>query len=204
LKDIKIEQDYIRIATRDKKGEGYLWIIVSRRFLLMWLENHPLRHDPEAPLWVSLEGKTKHKLLKVSSFECLVKKYAKRAGINKRIYPYLFRHRDASWKSDWMTEQQLAQDKGWVQGSDMPRVYVHRNINRHRDVLLRHHGIEAPPNPEELTIKACNRCSERNPSVANYCLRCGWKLENTSATSQTEIQGSVDGTSLVINNKLNK
>lgn len=186
LKDVKVEKDYIRIATRDKKGECYLWIIVSRRFLLQWLENHPLKNNPDAPLWVNLEGDTKFNLMKWRTFKQIVQKYARRAGIKKRIYPYLFRHRDASWKSDWMTEQQLAQDKGWVQGSDMPRVYVHRNVNRQRDALLKHFGIDAPSNPEEIKIKLCNLCKERNPAVANYCLRCGWQLEEESGQSEKD------------------
>lgn len=177
LKDVKIEKDYIRLSVRDKKGERYLWLVVSRRFLLMWLEHHPLKRDPEAPLWINQEGITKFKPLKWHTFKQIVQKYAKRAEIKKRIYPYLFRYRDASWKSDWMNDEQLSQDKGWVEGSDMPRVYVRRSGILHRNTLLKHFGIETPPNPDELKIKQCNLCKERNPPVANYCLRCGWKLE---------------------------
>lgn len=81
----------------------------------------PLKHDPEAPLWVNQEGNTKFELMKWRTFKQIVQKYAKRAGIKKRIYPYLFRHRDASWKSDWMTAEQLNQDKGWVQDSRRSR-----------------------------------------------------------------------------------
>lgn len=48
-----------------------------------------------------------------------------RAGIEKRIYPHLFRHSRATFLAGYLTEAQLCAYMGWTIGSAMPRIYVH-------------------------------------------------------------------------------
>ena len=50
---------------------------------------------------------------------------ARRAGIDKRIYPHLFRHSRATFLANYLTEAQLCAHMGWTIGSAMPRIYVH-------------------------------------------------------------------------------
>ncbi len=50
---------------------------------------------------------------------------AARAGIDKRIYPHLFRHSRATFLAGFLTEAQLCAYLGWTIGSAMPRIYVH-------------------------------------------------------------------------------
>lgn len=48
-----------------------------------------------------------------------------RAGIEKRVYPHLFRHSRATFLACYLTEAQLCSYMGWTIGSAMPRIYVH-------------------------------------------------------------------------------
>lgn len=48
-----------------------------------------------------------------------------KAGIEKRIYPHLFRHSRATFLACYLTEAQLCAYMGWTIGSAMPRIYVH-------------------------------------------------------------------------------
>jgi integrase len=50
---------------------------------------------------------------------------ARRAGIDKRVYPHLFRHSRATFLAGYLTEAQLCAYLGWTIGSAMPRIYVH-------------------------------------------------------------------------------
>jgi len=50
---------------------------------------------------------------------------AARAGIQKRVYPHLFRHSRATYLAGYLTEAQLCAYLGWTIGSAMPRIYVH-------------------------------------------------------------------------------
>ncbi len=54
-----------------------------------------------------------------------IKVMAARAGIQKRIYPHLFRHSRATYLASFLTEAQLCAYMGWTIGSAMPRIYVH-------------------------------------------------------------------------------
>ncbi len=50
---------------------------------------------------------------------------ARRAGIEKRIYPHLFRHSRATFLASYLTEFQLKTFLGWSPGSNMAAIYVH-------------------------------------------------------------------------------
>ncbi|MDE1863685.1 MAG: tyrosine-type recombinase/integrase [Thaumarchaeota archaeon] len=52
---------------------------------------------------------------------------AKKAGIQKRIYPHLFRHSRATHLAGYLKEAQLCAHMGWTVGSQMARIYVHLN-----------------------------------------------------------------------------
>jgi len=65
--------------------------------------------------------------LSYASFRNRLQVLAVRAGIQKRIYPHLFRHSRATFLASYLTEAQLCMHHGWTIGSGMPRIYVHLN-----------------------------------------------------------------------------
>jgi hypothetical protein len=68
-------------------------------------------------------------------------KIAKKAGINKRIHPHLFRHSRATYMANFLTEAQMNAYFGWVQGSSMPSIYVHLPGCDIDDAVLKANGI---------------------------------------------------------------
>lgn len=66
-----------------------------------------------------------------------IRRIAKRALIQKRIYPHLFRHSRATFLASHLTEAQMCNYLGWVMGSGMPRVYVHMSGEDLDDALIR-------------------------------------------------------------------
>jgi site-specific recombinase XerD len=60
--------------------------------LAEWITNHPLGKDPDSPIWINQSTNGKNQALKEIGLRRLVKKVAKDAHVNKRIFPYLFRH----------------------------------------------------------------------------------------------------------------
>jgi len=56
-----------------------------------------------------------------------IKRIAERAGIQKRVYNHLFRHTSATEKSGILTDSMMDEYFGWIQGSRMTRIYVHRS-----------------------------------------------------------------------------
>ena len=82
-------------------------------------------------------------------------KIAKKAGINKKIHPHLFRHSRGTYMANYLTEAQMNAYFGWVQGSGMPSIYVHLSGRDIDDAVLKANGIVqkdvATPNVQKET-----------------------------------------------------
>jgi integrase len=110
------------------------------------MNEHPGKNDLEAPMWFKLGKKDK---LEVNSLQPMqydtirmrLKKLAKKAGIKKRIHRHLFRHSRATYMADYLTEAQMNVYFGWIQGSEMPSVYVHLSGRDIDDAILKANGI---------------------------------------------------------------
>ncbi len=82
---------------------------------------HPYKYDSDAPFWVSKDKIPPKKYSKERVYKPLtedmvqrfVRKAVKKASINKRVYPHLFRHTCAAeLAKDW-TEPMLRAFLGW-------------------------------------------------------------------------------------------
>jgi integrase/recombinase XerD len=83
-------------------------------------------NNPDSPLWTTFDSKEDLiKPLHYGSIRMKVKRLAKKAKINKRIHPHLFRHSRCTYIANYLTEAQMNIYFGWIQGSNMPGVYVH-------------------------------------------------------------------------------
>jgi len=124
-------------------------VIASAPKLQQWIENHPLKEDPNAPLWVTIGTNSKNKVLNYATAKTVLKKLAKKAGIKKRIYPHLFRHSRATHLANHLTEAQMNQYFGWVQGSKMASIYVHLSGRDVVHALLKLNGMKVDEEEEE-------------------------------------------------------
>jgi len=66
---------------------------------------------------------------------------------------------------------------GWVQGSDIPSIYVHLSGRDIECAIKRIYGLEEEE--EDKTIKPikCPRCGEVNTPQARFCHKCGLPLD---------------------------
>jgi integrase/recombinase XerD len=122
-----------------------------------------------------------------------LKKIAKRAGIQKKIYPHLFRHSRATALANKLTESQMKEHFGWVQGSDMAATYVHLSGRDVDNAFLKIHGLVPVENSQEdkLKLKTCQRCKEHNSPSSKFCTKCGLPLdEQMIATVEKQRQKS--------------
>jgi integrase len=110
-----------------------------------------------------------------------------RAGIDKPSNPHHYRHSRASYLATEMTEAQLCEWFGWVQGSDVPAKYVHlsgRDIDNAYDQM---HGLYEPDDDEKTPdVVECDRCQELNEPSASFCMRCGFALDQETAAEIEE------------------
>ncbi|MEM3871217.1 MAG: tyrosine-type recombinase/integrase [Nitrososphaeria archaeon] len=182
------------LLVNGKTGQRRVRVIASASKLYQWYENHPLKENPEAPLWITIGTNSRYKVWTYSTAKEVIKKIARKAGIKKRVYPHLFRHSRATHLASHLTEAQMKQYFGWVQGSDMASIYVHlsgRDVDR---ALLKLNGIEVQEKLENEKFKAkiCPRCKGSNSFDAKFCHLCGMCVDEKVSVEVEELRGKID------------
>jgi len=115
-----------------------------------------------------------------------IKETAAKAGIQKRIYPHMFRHSAAIQAAQFLNEYEMRIRFGWSSGSDTPSRYVHmKDIDNKIISLYKVKEIE-PPKPALLSIK-CPKCGYENTPGMRYCGRCGSPL-NTEEIEKVSVE----------------
>ncbi len=177
IKDITWNDRGARIRVRGKTGERVIPIVMSSPYLRRWLDIHPLK-DPDSYVFCSLSQRNFAEPLEYQSLTKIIKDAAKKAGIKKRVYPHILRHSRASKLANYLTESQMSQYFGWVQGSDMPRIYVHLSGRDIDKAIYRMYGLEKEEERrEEIKPVKCPRCGYLNAPTDRYCGRCALVLD---------------------------
>jgi len=188
--DIEDRKHGKKITIDGKTGARRLPLVESVPHLNNWLNKHP-NPEKDAPLWCKIQqGSADDQLGYRYIREKILKKNMDRADIEKPSNPHHYRHSRASFLANEMTEAQLCEWFGWVQGSDVPSKYVHlsgRDIDNAYDQM---HGLYEPDEEEQTPdVVECPRCQELNEPNAAFCMRCGFALDQETAA---ELEDKVD------------
>ncbi len=185
-----------------KTGPRNIRLINSSSYLSAWMDIHPRRNDKHAPLWVCI-GSNQGEHIHYRGITKILGKLFARAGIDKRYNPHIFRHSRATFLANYLTEFQMNQYLGWVQGSDMPSTYVHLSGKDTDKALLNLYGLEAGEDLKDKVQKpiVCKRCDTINPAESKFCSKCGGIMDIKTAF-EIEEQKAVRDKSDDIMNKL--
>ena len=192
--DISRDKYSFIVDLKGKTGQRSIRLILSEPYLSVWLNEHPLRDNPQAPLWVKL-GKHEGEPLNYSGLSSIVKRLAKKAGIKKRIYPHLFRHTRVTHLllSNQLNEAKAKVLFGWTPDSKMLSEYSHlisRDVNQ---TLLEISGIKTDePKDVQIKPKQCPYCNTINPFDAIICQRCNNFLDPKSALEFEDLRSKFD------------
>jgi ribosomal protein L40E len=138
---------------------------------------HPMRQDPEAPLWINIGTTNHNQPMEYNGIRTLIQRSFEKAGIVKRVHPHLFRHSRATFMARHLTEFQMNQYFGWVQGSGMPATYVHMSGRDVDNAILTMNGIALDEKKEiKMNVQKCPRCELINSVDSKHCSRCGGVL----------------------------
>jgi site-specific recombinase XerD len=173
-----------RIKVHGKTGERVIPLVTGASYLKHWMTYHPHYDpktnevDPDSLVFVRINGDKAGQPMSYQMYAKIIKKAALKAGIKKRVYPHIIRHSRATVLANSLTEQQMNVYFGWVQGSNMPAIYVHLSGRDIEGAVLRHNGIvtEEEENHKTQPIK-CPRCGEMNTPHARFCHKCGLILD---------------------------
>ncbi|BBL63964.1 tyrosine-type recombinase/integrase [Methanosarcina mazei] len=124
------------------------------------------------------------KQLSAHGVENIVSRAAKRAGIDKKVYPHLFRHSKLTWLAKHkMMEMHMRIFAGWSEDSDMPATYLHLSNEDVQDIVMEIAGMKTVEKEKEVdtSIKYCPRCNTMNSFDAIYCRHCSMILDQVRA-----------------------
>jgi len=194
IKHVQFDEYGAVLIVNGKTGHRGVRVIASAPALATWIDNHPHKNNPEAPLWVSIGVRNNGLILKYGAAKDVLKQLAIKAGIKKRVYPYLFRHSRATRLANALTEAQLKQLFGWVQDSRMASTYVHLSGRDVDSALLKLHGIETEKEEGEprLSIVICPRCKNKNSPSSKFCNACGLCLGMETAMKLDGLRAKAD------------
>jgi hypothetical protein len=177
-RNIEFDEIGAKLFVNGKVGNDIVRIISSTPALLIWLENHPLRNNEDFPVWIGFGKSNKMKQISHAAANSLLKKIAKRAGIKKRIFFYLFRHTRIDESQGLLTEAQQCMMFGWKFGSKMPATYFKR-YGKHIDnaqIIMNGKTVQ----PKEIAVESllnCIFCNTENSAISKFCCRCGKSLD---------------------------
>jgi integrase len=169
---------YISKTSKSKKSTPAKGIPItwSTGYLNQWLAVHPLKDDPEAPLWV-----TKDKNQEPLSYKSIRKNIAdigKKAGIRKKVNPHSFRHLAIThWILDGYNEQEIKHRAGWSKGSNqMFKIYANFTDQEINDRIYEKCGLKTE-DKRHVTLKKCPRCSNILKPDDRFCSQCSLVLD---------------------------
>lgn len=175
IKNITFDNLGCVIKVSGKTGDRRIRLVESTRFLARWISSHPNKNNPESPLWVGYGKKNSNRILCYNALVKNLKLLVKKAEIQKKVYPHLFRHSRATELASHLTEFQLKKMFGWSMSSDMASVYVNMSGRDIDDAILKLNGIKKEK--KELEPLNCPRCHHTNPANADMCSECGQALD---------------------------
>jgi site-specific recombinase XerD len=175
IKDLGFDEFGALLKVTGKTGFRQVRIVGdSIAYLRAWLDNHPQKNNSNAFLFCNLSQRILGRNLTYADIYSIIRQTSRRAGIDRKIHPHLFRHTRATILASKVTEAPLESQMGWVHGSKQTRTYVHLSLRDQDNAILKAYGIKVN---EDETIKEdrpkeCPRCHALNPSDAQYCRNC--------------------------------
>ena len=179
LKNVQFDNYGAVLLVNGKTGSRRVRIIATVQVLTQWLQEHPDKGNPNAPLWPARLGHYVAEPCSYPSILAMLKRTMKAAKIQKRVYPHLFRHSRATALASKLTEAQMKEYFGWTQGSDMAATYVHLSGRDVDSTLLQMYSLKEKQEDKtaKLDVKICRRCKERNSPAQEFCGKCGNPLD---------------------------
>lgn len=174
-----------------KTGRRKIVITEGISEIILWMNIHPHKHDPDAPLFISFQEWHKYKKLGTTGLNTIITNLQNHAKIQRSIYPHIFRHTRATiagkiWR--W-NEARMRVFFGWTRTSNMPAYYTHINDDDVIELSLMDAGLKNKKEIKatEIEDRECPRCKKKNPFDSKYCNFCSLILDQDVAARNAKV-----------------
>ena len=187
IKHVKFDDKGAVIIVDGKTGPRSIRVIECVPDLALYIEKHPDRDNPDAPLWISMDEKRYGNSWSYHGMRNRLQRICDVAQIHKRVWPNLFRHTGATKTGMFLTESLQKKRYGWSSGSKMPGRYEHMMNSDVEEAIFKHYGISNTKS-EDLVCKPkiCKICDLPNSYDSKMCSKCGKPLDLKIALENEE------------------
>lgn len=185
LKHVEFDKNGARINVDGKTGARPIRLVSSSPNLAAWCNAHPLRDNPESPLWILINKKNYGKPMTYVAAKAMVERRCKMAKIPKHVNLKLFRHTAATSMAKILTDAEMKKRHGWTRSSNMPSRYVHLVDSDVEEKILNHYGIDekSKSDKSQNLPKFCPVCELPNSPESKICTKCGKPLDLKTAVT---------------------
>lgn len=178
IKHVQLDQYGANLLVDGKTGARKIRIVLSVPYLTKWINMHPFKEDPEAPLWIYINKNNSFgKPMTYAGFNNILRKRVKQAGLTKRIHSHIFRHKEITEMASKLTEAESRMRHGWGRSSPMPARYTHLNQEDLDNKILQIKGVKKDEVVEEVELKECVYCKVKHAIDTKYCEICSRPLD---------------------------
>lgn len=186
IKHVKFDNLGAVIHVDGKTGARPVRLVISTPNLATWMDAHPFKENPEAPLWIILDRTKYGEPVNWATARAILMRACQRAKLPKRVNLKLFRHSEATNSAKYFNEAQMRMRHGWTLSSKMPANYVHLVNADVEEAYLRHHGIKTGKEEIIELPKVCHICKMPNSVGSSICNKCGKPLDLKKALELEE------------------
>jgi integrase len=174
------------VIVRGKTGERRVRLIDCVPDVQLWINMHPDRDNPEAPLFITeRKYENGYRRLDEQTVNNILNSLAEKAGIKKNVYPHAFRHgKLTDLSKHGLNEMELRIFAGWTKESQMPATYLHLSgADVERKILAANGIVEDDLENSTCSLQpiTCPRCKEANPAGTQLCNKCSMILNSKLA-----------------------
>jgi len=192
IKDAELSDNYGRIwiSQHGKEGTGFLEVIDSFPYVAEWLNQHPLRHDPNAFIFINLGNTGKYKQLKNTTINKHIRDKMKVLGISKPVTCY-------SLKRSGVTFRRLRGDNDveiqhaarWTSNKQLKTYDLSNHDDSFKIALEKKGLIKIDSSFAKESSKTCLFCKAINGIGIKFCKTCKRPLDRKKIT---ELEKSKD------------
>lgn len=186
IRHVKFDKNGAILHVDGKTGPRTVRLVKSTPTLASWLSIHPMKDNPEAPLWVMINKISYGQRMSYVAATSMIRRRARDAHLTKRVHLNLFRHSEATDSAKFMTEAQLRKRHGWSPESKMPAKYVHLVNSDVDEAIFQHLGIKTNDEEKARVPLVCYVCEMINSPESTMCSKCGRALDLKTALEKEE------------------
>lgn len=174
-----------------KTGGRRVLLIPSVPYLSTWLNHHPLKDDPKAYLFISLDKRNRYGQLSHSAVNMMLHKIAKKINLKKAVNPHAFRRYSATSSSSFMSDSLLMMRYGWTKRQTVSS-YTFLNPKEADDSYRKGFGKQELKVKESQLQSVVCICKAVNAPTNDYCNNCGKPLNLKVALNLEDKRAKVD------------